>query len=882
MDAGIAAALAAGRSIIVPSAQRAAALRWNWARVQRDQDRAVWASPDILTWEAWLESQWRQAQRQGRVAPATRCLNLSQQLQLWEQVLRGLESGYGAADDLALHAPALMRAAARASQWMLPLSRLAVSEEERLLAQALQAVQRYGEEQDCVVLPLATPAQLAAFVAGPAPLIVGEPRLTELQRQLGVLCWPEAVLLGGASATGPASVAPHLRHVVAVDLEQELAACGQWCREQLLQDPSRRLLVISATGDPSLRAQGVMLARALHAGTGVVAQDAAQSGLLAVEGGEPLAQQALVADALGALRLWRAQIEFQDLSRTLRSPYMGLGTHAAMHELEQTLAELGLARWAEPALHDVLAGLAAGGAAAPLALWLQEGRMWRASAVAPLTQWAQRFSSALSGAGFARREALDSRDAQRLVRWNQLLDEFAALDAVRDPMRLEPALQCLLQLVGQARHAPESGDAPVTLTSDRGAPLARYDGIWVLGLAEQRWPEPPRPDPYVPLAAQRRCGWEEAGAQQRLQQAEWSLAQWRGCTASLVLSYPAQEGDVRHRPSSLLSQSAGLAWEAAMLDGVPIEPFCTAPVVADRRLPALAGNAGRLSRGLQRLRLQQACAFRGQAEIRLAAKPAPLIGDGIHPALRGVLLHGVLEGMWRELGGQKALQILDEAGRRALFNRHWDLQVNAHAATKGLHHGARIMAREQQRAGRLILRTLAMEAQRPPFRVLAGEQQLRLPTPFGAMSLRVDRVDEDDAGRHWLIDYKSGAPETLKLAQGEAQPVQLALYEQALAANGQAVQGAALLSLSPAQAGFRGAAAEPSGWPGTWQLVEDWDARRLQWRAALDALLDEHAAGHAQVAPLRDACRVCHLAALCRRQELAADAAEADAEDGDD
>jgi hypothetical protein len=73
----------------------------------------------------------------------------------------------------------------------------------------------------------------------------------------------------------------------------------------------------------------------------------------------------------------------------------------------------------------------------------------------------------------------------------------------------------------------------------------------------------------------------------------------------------------------------------------------------------------------------------------------------------------------------------------------------------------------------------------------------------------------------------------------------------------------------------------PSGWPGSWQVVEDWDARRLQWRAALDALLAEHAAGHSLVAPLRDACRLCHLAALCRRQELT-DAIEAEAEDGDD
>ena len=51
MDASIVAALEAGRSVIVPSPQRAAALRWNWARLQQARGREVWSTPDITTWE---------------------------------------------------------------------------------------------------------------------------------------------------------------------------------------------------------------------------------------------------------------------------------------------------------------------------------------------------------------------------------------------------------------------------------------------------------------------------------------------------------------------------------------------------------------------------------------------------------------------------------------------------------------------------------------------------------------------------------------------------------------------------------------------------------------------------------------------------------------
>ena len=135
MDPGIAAAIEAGRSIIVPTAQQAARLRWNWARRQLALGLDVWSTPEILTWDAWLEARW---QREPRL-PALRRLNRSQQRALWERVLRMQDTDSASADELALHAPALMQAAAQSTQSLLNLSRSAVSEEERLLATSLIA-----------------------------------------------------------------------------------------------------------------------------------------------------------------------------------------------------------------------------------------------------------------------------------------------------------------------------------------------------------------------------------------------------------------------------------------------------------------------------------------------------------------------------------------------------------------------------------------------------------------------------------------------------------------------------------------------------------------------------------------------------------------------
>ncbi len=74
MEASVAAALASGRSVIVPSPQRAAALGLAWARPQIAAGKSVWSSPDILTWDAWLRREWERASTSGPALPPERAV----------------------------------------------------------------------------------------------------------------------------------------------------------------------------------------------------------------------------------------------------------------------------------------------------------------------------------------------------------------------------------------------------------------------------------------------------------------------------------------------------------------------------------------------------------------------------------------------------------------------------------------------------------------------------------------------------------------------------------------------------------------------------------------------------------------------------------------
>jgi ATP-dependent helicase/nuclease subunit B len=814
----------------------------------------------VLTWDGWLSQQWHRAALTQGLSGDVQLLNHSQEQALWQSALQ--QRGGEDPEALLPHGAALMRAAWQAGQSLLPLARTAGTDEERLLVETLRQVRDACRARGLLSLNLAGPDELA-FLAGSAPpLIVGQPQLTALQERLQQLHWPATQLLFEPSRQ---SIAPVLKR--AAHLDAEVQACARWCRERLEEDGSRRLLVVSAWQDPGDQAQGAMLWRALAGGNAALEEH--RQVLLAVEGGEPLHHQALVADALTALAATEEWIETAQLLQLLRSPYLQFGTTAECSELAQRLGSWGLARWQSPALREALTCVAGSlPAAARMQGWLDAARTLRNEQPRrSATSWAECFSLSLDAAGFVSGAQLDSRDAQRLARWGELLDEFAGLDFTLPPMTAQSALQLVRRLAQQAMHQGATGDAAITFTTQMQDPVVPYDGIWVMGLTETRWPLPPRPDPYVPLHEQRRCDWPQAGVTQRLHAALWLQQRWQDCANQLVLSYGRAEGDVRHRPSALLVRSDWPWTDAETAGGGP--PPAVTQAANDRTLPAMstAELVQPLRGGVERLRIQQECAFHAQAQWRLGAAPPEALTDGIPVKLRGMLLHGLLEGLWGELKDQQHLLQVTPDALPALIRRHWDAAVreNRRAGVDWLADG--VLELERQRAARLVERVLKLECERAPFAVLLREHEIAWNTDPASLTLRIDRIDETSTGA-LLVDYKSGAAGSIRLHKGEARPLQLAAYVVALAAEGRHVDGALLLSLKPAQLGYSGAADEHELLPRRVKPVADWPHAVCQWQQELQLLVAAHLHGTARLAESPRACEYCHLPAFCRRRAI--------------
>jgi probable DNA repair protein len=856
VDAAVAESLAAGRTLVVASRHRAAALQQAWARARVAAGDAVWRTPEILTFDAWLAREWLRARDQGRLLSPRQLLNAAQERRIWAQVLSELEQ-QGGGEPLVVHAQALVHAATRARRSLVDVAAHAVTAEERLLAAALARVDRVCESRGWLVPGLARPADLAGLDPDP-PLFVGFTELPPLARSLTAI----AAAGPGVMAPLPAPQGTPLLFA-AVDARDELRAAAAWCRELLREDPARRLLVVNRGASLPMPLAGELLWQSFAIGTRASLGEAPDPSLLTVEGGQPLLTHALVSDALAALELATGPVTFAALSRLLRSPHFellpqrqGLAVelalregHPSHHRMRDVLAALQALERDVPG--SARLGAALGGLAA-----LATGRSRSGAAV-----WAARFDEALRALGFPGPLVADSRAAQRLARWNELLDEFATLDAVGSPLDVAAALALLRELARQGRHDAASLDASITLTAEGGDPLVHYDGIWVLGLTEAAWPEAPRPDPFVSLAQQVRGKWPEANVALRARQARGELAAWQARTSRLILSHALHDGDVPQRPARLVADLD--PWAPA--DPATPVPAPALECIVDESLAPLAtaGAPLALHHGTRVVELQHQCAFRAQAQLRLGAEPLETPPEGINARVRGQLLHAALEALWGTLGSRDALLALDAGGRAALCERSWEEARRKVLARLPLPPGPRALERERERDLELLHRLLEIESARGPFSVESRERRLEATFDGPTLRLQLDRIDAFADGSHRIIDYKSGRAPRIRARDDPPDPLQLAVYATALDAAGERPAAVALMSASRVQPRYAGVGAAGSEAAQGLDEVDDWEALLPCWRAAIVRLVHEHVAGAAAVEPLDEACRTCHLHGFC-------------------
>ncbi len=576
------AALRAGHTLVVPTAQRAAALRLGFAVQQLAAGQRAFRTPDVQSLNGWLRGQPRLAME----GHPLRRLGASEEWLLWREAVAE------AAARLSLPWAAGLVDAVRESatllfEWRIDPAALrrTGSPEAALLAESLAAMNTRLTQLSAAA-PWSALQQLAHDPPGRIPALAGFAFHTPARRAL-LAAWAQrgaaAPEYAGGFAAGAARIA------LAADPAAELAAAAQWCAERLSTTPGARLLVIV----PELAQRHAEVRRVFDAALdpGYLCRGAAAADevVFALEGAASLRSYAPIADGLRALQVMTQASELSELSQWLRGASWRQPDAARRAQLDVWLRGVVPprlhARQLLPALRAAPPALLA--YADEVAALISRALDALGAARATLADWSGRFGRVLGlldlTAGAARQRG--SHTQQVLQRLDELLQECASLPAALGQFNAVEALALFTQLLTRTRFEPASGDPAVTLTASFADPILRYDGIWVSGLHAGAIPERARFDPFIPAALQRRAGIIAADAGALVDQAQRALETLSRCSHEFILSAPAHREDHELAASPLLAPYAAHPYAATPRHAEALPHT----IRASRRIEALCG-----------------------------------------------------------------------------------------------------------------------------------------------------------------------------------------------------------------------------------------------------------------------------------------------------
>ncbi|MFZ0501538.1 MAG: hypothetical protein WAM52_20595, partial [Steroidobacteraceae bacterium] len=515
--------LGRGGTVVVPSRQRAHALRLAHASAQLAQGRRVWSSPDTLPLEGWLTREIEHCAASRGDLP--RLLSPAEEWLLWRQSTAEATEGLDLVNRASL-AESLRRASSVAAELGIDLQaiREPAGTEAALLVTVHRAVAERCRALGAALLPEILsrlpcvgdhrPVLFAGFL-GASPRLRA---ITGLRAQHG----HETLQPSPADAAAPGQI----RVVRPPDAMEELERIAAWCCQRLRARADDRIL-IALPGSSGRRERLATLIRQAIDPRGWLATHAAQAQVdwvgeieaaspVIIEGGQPLASLPAVAHALTSLTLLVGEsLEIERLAEWLRAPAWAEPDSAARARLDLSLRQRGRLQLDLPALLESLRRAPATiiESAGVLGARLERARDALAPSSGTPREWSERLKSALAllgwpGASGPRAGA----EQQTLMRFHELLDELGQLSAAAHSMTRDLALQWLTELAAHTRYRPADDDAPVTLTPSYAAPVVQYDAVWVGGLNAESFPQPVAPDPFVPLAAQIAAGWPAASA----------------------------------------------------------------------------------------------------------------------------------------------------------------------------------------------------------------------------------------------------------------------------------------------------------------------------------------------------------------------------------
>ncbi len=832
-------------TVVTPNKRLSQALMAEFDVFQTQKNLTVWEAPDILPFGAFVERLWEDALYSDLGEKLPLLLTPGQEQHLWEEILA--KSGLL----IVPQAAAQCREAWRLMhQWRIRPG--SGNEDLQAFSQWASAyAQRTAGEVDAARLPdlmaqhlLKKPKLLVAYGFDVMP-----PQTAEfLSKFEHAFCMPEPVD-GQCMRTSY----PSAKH--------EIEAAAQWARARLEemsenrgQSPiSPRIgIVVPDLGKRRAEVQRVF-SRVMQPGYNLPSQAGTQLPMpFNVSLGKPLHSYPLVGAALNLIELALRGVDFAVASHVIRSPFLA---HADVELSRRATLDAKLRKSFGETVS--LAKLIAAAQPAPLLRKTLE-RVFEITRIRPDSpaEWARHFSALLEAAGFPGERVLDSDEFQTRAKWHEALGELAKLERISQKFSFDDALAFLKRHCTDTLFQPESPDAPIQILGVLESAGLRFDCLWVSGLTDEAWPLDARPNPFLPIAAQKKAGIPQASAETAAAYDRSITEGWKRAAREVVFSWPLKEEDRDFAPSPLildveetpLSIPDYSRYRDLLFASRKLETF------EDAKAPPVA--PGKVRGGTRVLADQAACPFRAFAKWRLGTEELEEPEAGLDARDRGTLVHALMRELWTRLRGSASLS--NDLGPA--------ITQAAAAAVMEMGLEGRYAELERERLAKIAREWLEVESRREPFEVVSTEEKRAIEVAGLRFESRIDRMDKTADGGHVLIDYKTSKILNTRQWEGpRPDDPQLPLYAVAAPEHLAAVTFAKVV---PGDMRFIGHSRTNGLLPKV-KGHENWQQLLAAWKRDAEALGAAFAAGEAQVDPKDDlkTCRRCDLQTLCRVYE---------------
>ncbi len=877
--------LTEGATVVTPNRRLSAAVRRGFDQHVRAQGHPAWVAADVLPWNAWLERIFREASLRGE---ANRLLMSHWQARaLWRRVIADAPEGQGL-----LQVDTMVDAALQA--WELGHAwRLLPALQTHPLSDEAGAFLRWARayEAICTHDELTDQARLADLVcdlvlrgspAVPRSLVAfGFDALTPQHEKVLEALRSRRVEVDLLLQTGDGGRAAVMRHP---DVLHEIRAVALWARSCMVANPQARVGVVVPELN-RLRGAITRVFDEILQPDAILHPNRIPLRPWNISLGVPLADWPLVHAALLLLDLACGPVSIHRTGLLLRSPFLG---GAESERNARALLDARLRRLGDPhiALDGLIRHAGAEGHAYSCGMLADRLAALRArlrelpTSAQRVSFWGPVLQSLLSAMQWPGERELNSEEYQTFKKWKELLAGLAQLDLVSPPVRLASAVGILRHLAIAELFQPETPDVPIQVLGVLESAQLEFDHLLVLGLSDETWPRPARPNPLLPLDLQRSRGIPRASAEWELAFARRAQIGWLRASPRVVFSYHCAEGDQMLGPSPLLAGLPEATLAQLDVEEIP-DSRVTAQAASDlerfidwQGLPLPEGSAFR--GGARLLQNQSACPFRAFAVHRLGAASLDHPHEGLDARDRGILLHTALAEFWSKLATRQRLDLMPEHELASVVGEAVSRALARLHRARASSFQTRFLELERARLVELLQEWLRIERQRDEFRVVACEEQAVVNIAGLVLSLRLDRVDTLAQGGELLIDYKTGPSSIAMWMGGRPDEPQLPLYHLSRPALPEAV---AFAQVRRGECALSGLAANPGVAEGVTPLASsrfarefrDWPALLARWRATLESLATQFRSGAAPVDPKRRSltCRNCDLSTLCRVSEVA-------------